>query len=124
MIRSMRKGTRHTPESKAKLLGNQNGKPRGKVEAWDGMWRDYEEAFPMWVEKTDTCWLWSGPLTAQGYGSFAQRGKLNGHSWSGLAHRYAMLAHQGHLTPGHEAHHVCGNRLCVRIHPEHVVELL
>jgi len=97
------------------MLGNQNGKPKGKVLCWDGAYREPEDAFLMSIDdETCECWLWMGPFWHVGYGH------LTGKPWGGYAHRYAVYRSQGFLTPNHECHHVCGEKRCVRV--DHIVE--
>lgn len=64
------------------------------------------------VEKTDTCWVWRGWVTAAGYG----RIRLRQRNW--LVH-HVSLAFAGIEVPeGMTADHLCSNPLCVR--PEHL----
>jgi hypothetical protein len=66
------------------------------------------------VDKSGECWLWTGALTAAGYGSF----------WTGgakvfaLAHRVAVLLTTGELPLHLEVDHLCRVRRCVR--PDHL----
>lgn len=68
------------------------------------------------IHKTDTCWLWIGYVTKEGYGLF----------WNGtqqvLAHRFAYELLVGPIPKGLEIDHVrawgCTNRHCVR--PDHL----
>jgi len=55
------------------------------------------------VQKTETCWLWTGSVISSGYGSF------NGT----LVHRSVMR-----VGKGYDVHHKCTNRLCVN--PAHL----
>lgn len=67
------------------------------------------------VNKTDTCWLWSGPSNS-GKGSYGRFG-ADGQRW--LAHRYAYTLLVGPIPPGYELDHVvCAVTRCVR--PEHL----
>lgn len=61
------------------------------------------------VNKTDTCWRWTGPLDVNGYGQF---GGL-------FAHRVSWLLTYGGMPPlGLELDHLCRVPACVR--PEHL----
>lgn len=65
------------------------------------------------VEKTDTCWLWTGPLKPTGYGTqVSVRGVLYS------PHRYAWIETNGSIPDGLQIDHKCRNRRCVR--PSHL----
>ena len=70
---------------------------------------DLEERFLRWVEKTDTCWLWKGHCDHKGYGRF----QLAKHR-SDRSHRVAYRLYVGPIPEGHELHHTCGQRNCVK----------
>lgn len=74
---------------------------------------DPVSAFWEQVEKTEGCWLWTGVLTTQGYGSARLDGKMV------LAHRYSFF-----LANGYWAQpcclHSCDIPRCVN--PEHLRE--
>jgi hypothetical protein len=63
----------------------------------------------------DACWMWRGARNRDGYGNVKVAGATVG------AHRVAYLLAYGHLEPGRELHHICGNRACVR--PDHLQEV-
>jgi hypothetical protein len=65
------------------------------VDAWP-------RAFWAKVEKTDGCWLWTGPLDEQGYG----RIKWNEQQ---LAHRVSYILAAGPIPEGLAIDHVCHN---------------
>ena len=65
---------------------------------------DEAERFWSKVNKTETCWLWTGALTGRGYGHFW----LNGHMVQ--AHRFAY----GDISPDLQLDHLCRVRTCVR----------
>lgn len=65
------------------------------------------------VNKTETCWLWTGADDGgDGYGKFADGG-----IWH-RAHRLSYKWHNGDLIPGRVVLHSCDNPKCVR--PEHL----
>jgi len=63
------------------------------------------------IEKTDTCWLWTGALS-NGYGIFTYRGKHY------LVHRYIYELVVGSIPEGLTLDHLCRVRNCCR--PEHL----
>lgn len=65
------------------------------------------------VNKTDTCWEWTGRLDVGGYGRFCVG---NGH-WT-KAHRIAHQLWKGDIPEGNVVRHLCNNRKCVN--PEHL----
>jgi hypothetical protein len=70
------------------------------------------------VEKTETCWLWTGAKSANGYGTVRFDGKLQ------KAHRVAWQLRHGPIPTTAqvwerlELFHMCGVRSCVR--PDHM----
>jgi hypothetical protein len=72
-----------------------------------------EERFLNYVEKTEDCWLWTGNRDRKGYGRFTTT-----QSTSDRAHRVAYRLWVGPIPDGHELHHTCKNRACVR--PDHL----
>lgn len=73
-----------------------------------------EERFWAKVEKTDTCWLWTGG-TQRGYGAFNNWPKAG----MARAHRLAYEWLIGPIPDGlHIDHVVCGIRICVN--PAHM----
>jgi hypothetical protein len=71
-----------------------------------------EEKFWQFVNKTETCWLWTGIVDAYGFGLL----KL-GQKFIAYAHRYSynLLKPIGQNL----VEHTCGNRRCVN--PEHLI---
>ena len=73
---------------------------------------DDEARFWSKVEKTESCWLWTGP-TDEGYGRFfTQRER------GGRAHRWSYEHHVGPIPDGLQIDHLCRVRRCVR--PDHL----
>lgn len=72
------------------------------------------ERFWSKVDKTDTCWLWTGYLKPNGYAGFwvpAEQRKVYVHRWS--------YEHEvGPIPEGHEIDHLCFVRHCVN--PAHL----
>lgn len=61
------------------------------------------------IEKTDTCWLWHGPIgKVTGYGSL-------GHF---TVHRYSYELLRGPIPKGMQIDHICRVRACVN--PDHL----
>ncbi len=64
------------------------------------------------VEKTETCWLWTGRLNRKGYGVLGK---------GVLVHRYVYESLVGPIPEGLTLDHLadrCGNKNCVR--PDHL----
>ena len=71
------------------------------------------ERFWSRVEKTDTCWLWTGRLDKDGYAQMRHGGRQP------LVHRLSYEnAHGVRLTPDQTVDHLCNVRNCVN--PEHL----
>lgn len=70
-----------------------------------------DERFWAKVEKTDTCWNWTG-TTSNGYGQYWLDGK--GHR----AHRLSYAYAHGPIPEGMQIDHQCHNKLCVN--PDHL----
>lgn len=68
--------------------------------------------FERFVNRTETCWLWTGGKSPSGYGMFRV-----GHV-HGMAHRWAWQWANGPIPEGMQVHHVCHIRLCVN--PDHL----
>ena len=64
------------------------------------------------VNKSDSCWLWTGSLARKGYGLFFLWPK------SMPAHRFAFQMVNRALMPGEVVDHLCNNPSCVR--PAHL----
>src|ERR1700745_3983687 len=70
--------------------------------------KSLETRFWSKVQKTDSCWNWTGSITPKGY---AQISKTTGHPV--LAHRIAYEIARGPIPEGLEIDHLCRNRACV-----------
>ena len=74
------------------------------------------ERFWAMVQKTETCWLWTGTTGIKGYGRFRSAGKL----W--MAHRWAYESIIGAIPDGFQIDHVkdrgCTSKRCVN--PSHL----
>lgn len=64
------------------------------------------------TEKTDGCWLWRGPVMANGYGAMNTRGR------SRLVHRQSYEEHVGAIPEGLHLDHLCSVRNC--LNPAHL----
>jgi hypothetical protein len=65
------------------------------------------------VNKTETCWLWTGAKDARrGYGSISVNGRSVG------VHRVSYEMHKGPIPDGLEIDHLCRVRSCVN--PDHL----
>lgn len=72
-------------------------------------------AFWQNVEKTDTCWNWTGRQMNGGYGKATHGGRTTG------AHRIAYEMTGVTIPDGMYLDHICSNRLCVN--PAHLREV-
>jgi hypothetical protein len=71
-----------------------------------------EDRFLARVEKTDTCWLWTGGQVEGGYGCVSVNGKTQ------RSHRVAYELWVAPLASHSVVHHTCSVRLCVN--PAHL----
>lgn len=71
-----------------------------------------QERFWQKVDKTGSCWTWTGGKFRQGYGSF----KVDGKVWK--AHRLSWTWHRGDIPEGFVIDHMCHNKACVN--PSHL----
>jgi hypothetical protein len=75
-----------------------------------------EIAFWTHVEKTETCWLWTGSRNEHGYGTLTVRtGKRNKVF---KAHRFSWALARGPIPDGAWVLHDCDVKACVR--PDHL----
>lgn len=79
------------------------------------------EAERFWekVEKTDTCWNWTGALSSGSYGSFAVFHE--GVRKNIIAHRWTYATFKGELVEGMHLDHLCRNTRCVN--PDHLEQV-
>jgi len=68
--------------------------------------------FEHYVQRTDSCWYWTGGMTPTGYGTF-RVGKVQ----TG-AHRWAWQWANGPIPEDMQIHHTCHTRRCVN--PSHL----
>lgn len=71
-----------------------------------------EEDFWDRVQKTGTCWLWTGTINDSGYGIFSVRNNRL------RAHRFSWELHESAIPEGMQVDHRCRNRQCVN--PDHL----
>lgn len=76
------------------------------------------ERFWSRVNKTDTCWLWTGAKLPHGYGHFVAGSKKNGTRTDWRAHRWSYVQINGPIPKGLELDHLCRIPQCVR--PDHL----
>lgn len=79
-----------------------------------GLRQDPEPRFWVKVEKTESCWLWTGATNGLGYGKF----KADPRTPAVYAHRYAYELVVGPIPEGLQLDHCCENPPCVN--PAHL----
>lgn len=73
-----------------------------------------DERFWRYVNKTETCWIWTGALS-KGYGCFVVQQRP---TKCVRAHRYSYESIVGPIPDGLTIDHLCGNKSCVN--PSHL----
>lgn len=73
---------------------------------------DPERRFWTYVDKTDSCWLWTGALTYDGYGIFGVGSQRTG------PHRWVLMFAGVEIPEGMQVDHLCRVRNCVN--PDHL----
>lgn len=68
------------------------------------------------VQKTDTCWIWTGSVMWKGYGTISDGSKQNRKDYR--AHRLSYQIHFGEIPDDLKVLHKCDNPICVN--PEHL----
>lgn len=74
--------------------------------------KNIQERFFSFVEKTESCWNWTGSMRENGYGQFSLANKPI------KAHRVSWLIFNGIIPTNKYILHKCDNRKCVR--PDHL----
>lgn len=74
--------------------------------------KDITTRFWAQVDKTDTCWNWTGSFIKNGYGRIGFDRKQV------MAHRYSYEMSGDVIPDGMFIDHICSNRACVR--PDHL----
>jgi hypothetical protein len=76
---------------------------------------DIKEKLFTYINKTESCWLWNGPIGTGGYGMFST---AHNRGYSIRAHRVAYQVLIGDIKEGLVIDHLCRVRSCVN--PEHL----
>lgn len=74
-----------------------------------------EQRFLQYVDRTDSCWLWTGGINQHGYSKFWDGQKLTS------GHRTSFALFVGPLVDGMEIDHLCRVRHCVN--PAHLEQV-
>lgn len=77
--------------------------------------QDVDKRFWSNVEKTETCWNWTGYRNRSGYGVIGIGGS-KGRNY--LTHRWAWMQLIGEIPEGMQLDHICHNHAC--LNPEHL----
>lgn len=74
--------------------------------------KPFEKKFWAKVQKTETCWLWTGTVNNKGYGETRYEGRF------ALSHRVSFIIHKGPIPEGMVVRHRCDNPPC--LNPKHL----
>ncbi|QIV87529.1 HNH endonuclease signature motif containing protein [Glutamicibacter mishrai] len=77
-----------------------------------GNGKSFQDRFWAKIQRTETCWDWTGAINSRGYGVIKKNDNLL------LAHRYSYQEHKGKIPTGISIDHVCHNKRCVN--PSHL----
>jgi hypothetical protein len=80
--------------------------------------KPFTELFWGHVQKTETCWLWTGGVNSDGYGAFRHRPSEHAPYRTQGAHCVSWIIHNGPIPEGQGVLHTCDVRNCVR--PDHL----
>lgn len=84
----------------------------GTVVARPAARKSVEERLWQRTERDSGCWLWTGYIRRNGYGSVKFEGRMRG------AHQVAWIVTNGAIPDGQEIDHLCHVRHC--INPDHL----
>jgi hypothetical protein len=98
------------------LLSTTASDPDTYVAVLERVRRDPERWFWRRVQKTESCWIWSGAHLSSGYGLLSYGPK--GGQRSVLAHRISYILAHGPIPQGLVIDHLCQVKNCVR--PSHM----
>lgn len=74
--------------------------------------KPFEKKFWDKIEKTESCWLWHGTRSDNGYGKVRYRDRQD------LSHRVSYIIHKGEIPVGMVVRHKCDNPPCCN--PDHL----
>ena len=77
-----------------------------------------EDRFWAAITKTSECWLWTGTVHDQGYGTIQVRRRRENICYHIYAHRFSWELHNGPIPKGLFVCHKCDNPPCTR--PDHL----
>lgn len=87
------------------------GKPLTRLRDM-GNGKSFQDRFWAKIQRTETCWDWTGAINSRGYGVIKKNDNIL------LAHRYSYQEHKGKIPTGISIDHVCHNKRCVN--PSHL----